>query len=92
MRTVLEGAEPHLEKRRVRDRAVPWKMSMAMLSRPSWPSLLFRKFTSVTARLALLLISSVFAALVGLPGSTCEIRGGQIGPICLELPYRWHLE
>lgn len=61
----------HLEKRRVSDSAVPWKMSMAMLSRPSCPSRLFRKPTSEAARLPLLLTSAFFGALVGLPGSTC---------------------
>ena len=68
----------------MRDSAVPWNMSMAMLSRPSWPSLLLRKVTRVPARLALLLMSSVFGVLVGLPGSTCETTGGQVGPSCLK--------
>ena len=69
----LAGAEPsgvaYLEKRRVSDRAVPWKMSMTMLRMPSWPSRLFRKPTSEAARLPPDLTSRVFGALLGLPGS-----------------------
>ena len=63
------------------DRAVPWKMSMAMLRRPSCPSRLARKLINVAVRLPLLLRSRVLGALVGLPGSTCTLFCGAHGRI-----------